>query len=614
VPLAGIYGLTALGVLVALFAPLEIGFSAVLGAWMLIPAGLILPGALHVFLVDRVILGAFALRLALRYGRPGEPTASAYRLTPLHGAWGALLVVGYVDGALLSSSSLHDNLTVWLTLFDCSVLLVAALAVLRTVGVWRVLRPLTAVVGIAIGIGIIERISGHGWAAYLSEHVPAAFQSTFIFPLATRGGHVRPQAASEFALEYGWVLAILLPLLVMAVGLWIDRNRRWGARRQLLLLVPIGAAVAVVLSASRSAEVAVAAGAVLLVVAAGAPRRITAAVGAATVIVLVILALAPSVVLNPFRTASANSISSRLVRLHVVLNLVVHHAFVGLGYTGTHSVLVGLDDAYAQTYTQLGVIGLLAWLAVLLASLAVALRTLRAPRGSPLRQLGAACVIGIVAVAVASGGYDLTFTEQSMWALVLLGALAVYLAEQLPARPVRARSPIRALLPMMGAGAGALVLALAPVGWSRSYTLYLISPKELATQQAVQFGWIAGELAPTTCGYLDALPLRAGTELNCAQPSIYENSAWPAQVTMSIAGSSASAVNAETRRALRVFQLDHYPLVAADGPMESGKPSWAVTAPVSGAFAGLMVGLIVPPLRRRRTSAAVAAMTPAFVT
>jgi hypothetical protein len=611
VPLAGIYLLAAVGALIALLAPLEIGFAAVLGAWMLLPAGLILPGLFHVLLVDRIILGAFVLRLIVRYGRPGEPEASAYRPTALHAAWAALLFVGYLDGAVLASGELHDNLTVWLTLFDCVVLLVAALAVLRTIGLWRFLRPVTVVIGLAITVGIIERLTGRGWAAYLSEHVPAAYQSTFIFNLATRGGSVRAQGASEFALEYGWVLAILLPVLMIAAGLWIDRNHSWGPRRHLLLLLPVGAALGVLLSASRSAEIAVAAGAVLLVITAGAPRRITAAVGVAGVVVVAILAFAPSVVLHPFRAAAnSNSIESRLVRLKVLFGLVDHHAFAGLGYTGFHNVLIGLDNAYATTYGQLGVLGLLAWVGVIVTSLAVAVRTLRARRGSPVRQLGAACAVGVVAVAVAAAGYDFTFTEQSMWTLVLLGVLATYLAEQLPARaPVR--SPARVLLPVLGAAAGALVLALAPVSFGRSYSVYLMTPKELALQPAGLINWSANELASTVCGYLQAPPTVMGTSLTCTQPSVFETSSWPAQVTVSVAGGSPAAVRAESKRALQQFVDYGYPTVAANGPIESGKPAWATTAPVSGAFAGFMMALLVPSLRRRAVRARAPALAPA---
>lgn len=612
-PLEGIYALTVIGCILALFAPLEVGFGAVLGAWMLIPAGLILPGLLHVMLVDRIILGAFALRLVLRSGRPGEPDGSAYRLAPVHGALAALLVIGYLDGVALAPGSFHNNLVVWLTLADTALLFVVALAVLRTIGVWRVLRPLAVVVSMAVGIGIIERISGHGWAHYLTEHVPFAYQSSFIFPLATRGGAVRAQAASEFALEFGWVLVMLIPLLVGAVIIWIERNRSWGRRRELLVLLPVAAAAAVVFSGSRSAEVALAVGAVLLVMAAGAPRRLVLGLAVVVVAVLVVVGLEPSLILKPFTSASPNSIQSRLHRLPILFSLVVHRPYAGIGYSGYNGVLVGADDGYALTYLQLGVIGLLSWVVLLVTVFVTALRTLRAPVGSTTRLLGPACALGVVAVAAAALGYDLTFTEQSMWTLGLLSALAVVLSEGLPRRArASSRSWGRLALPAAGALVGVAVLAMAPLNWSRSYTIYLISPGELAATNASLITWTAQQLAPTVCGYITSPPFqRSGAQLRCTEPTDFEKLAWPAQVVVSIAGPSAAVVNSEARHALRTFEKYKYPRAVADAPMASGKSALASTAPLSGAVAGAGAAVLIPPLRRRRRTHSV---QPAFTT
>ncbi len=608
-PLIGIYALTATGVLLALLAPLEIAFAAVLGAWLIIPAGLIVPGVLHIFLLDRVVLGAFALRLVLRHRQPGEPTAAAYRPTVLHAAWAVLLLVSFLDGVLLPSGSMHNSIVLWwLTLVDCAVLFVVSLAVLRTVGVWRVLRFLSLVAGVAVGIGVVERITGRGWAAYLSEHIPAQYLSTFVFGLGTRGGAVRVQAASEFALEYGWVLAMLLPLMAVAVVTWVGRYRRHAHSwpRLLLVLLPVGALADVVMTQSRSAEIAAAAGLVLLVVAAGTSKRLAAAVGAAAAIVVAVLVAVPSVFLHSFNTANPNSIHSRVARLHILFSLVAHHPFLGVGYTGLTG-LIGLDDGYAITYGQMGILGLLAWLGVLLAAGSVAVRALRAPRSSGLRQLGAACAVGIAAVVVACAAYDLTFTEQSMWTFVLLGALATVLAEQVPARARSVRPVARMLWPVAGAAAGAVVLVMAPVSFARSYSVYLVSPAQLATQSESLYSWTALELDTTTCGYLEAQPVLPGTALNCSRPGDFERSAWQAQVLVEVAGPSPRAVTGEARRALGGFERLRYPKVVPDSSVQSGRPAWATTAPVSGAFAGLVLGMVVPPWRRRRQAAATTA-------
>lgn len=599
-PLIGLYLLAALGVGLALCAPLELGLAAVLGAWMLVPAGLLLPGLFHIFTIDRVVLGAFAVRLVARSGHPGEPQRAAYRLTPLHGAWGLLLVVGYVDGVMLAPGAVRPNLIDWLTFVDAFVLFVSALAVLRTIGVWRVLRIVVVVVTVAAGIGIIERITGHGWANYLTEHVPLSYQSGIIFGLGTRGGVVRSQAASEFALELGWVLAMLLPLMAIAVATWMARHRDWGGRRYLLVLAPAAALTALTFTESRSAEVAVAVAAVVMVAAAGAPRRLTAAVVSAIVIVAFVGLVDPHLIGSPFTAAAhTNSIAGRLQRLPDLFGLVVHRPWTGLGYTGYTSLLQGLDDAYALTYGQLGVIGLLGWVVVLVATFATACRSLRAPRASALRELGAACAVGVVAVAAAAAAYDLTFTEQSMWTLGLLGAVAVALADSAPARPAVGRSPARLVAPLLGTLAGFAALSLAPVGFSETYLVYFVTPTWLAGTTGVST--MAGQtLSGTLCGFLAIPQLRTETAtVSCVQPSVEEQYVYPEEIRVRIGGTSASAVDRATDRSFAAFRGLDYPTVAAVGGMQSGKPAWATTAPLSGAVAGGLLALVVPPLRRR---------------
>ncbi|MHB8437622.1 MAG: O-antigen ligase family protein [Acidimicrobiales bacterium] len=609
----GVFLIALVGVLLAYFAPLELAFGAVVGGWMIVPAGLILPGLLHVLLIDRVVLIVFIVRLLVKNGRRGEPASGAYRIIPLHLAFLAFLIIAFIDGVALSPGSVHNDTIDWLTLVDVAALFVVTLAVLRTLGVWRVLRPIAVVVSLACFIGYMERIVGRGWAEFLSEHVPSAFQSTFIFGLKTRAGAVRSQAASEFALEFGWVLTMIIPLLAVAVTVWMARNRAWGWRRLLLVLIPIGAVVALVLTSSRSAEVGVVIAMVLTVVLAGAPRHLTRAVIIALVGAGIFALLAPGVVGSPFTAAAHTaSITSRFQRLPDLFALVVRHPFDGLGYTGYNSTLIGVDDAYALTYAQIGMLGLLAYLSLLVSILATAAMALRAPRGTTTRMLAAATFVGVLAVVFASGTYDLTFTEQSLWALALLGAFAVALAEQVAPNPQRShRRAERALLPVVGAAIGAIVLALAPVGWSRQYTVFVITPKYNAGATGAN-GLVANDLASTICGYLQLPQLHEpGTTIKCEQPSAVETLVYPGEVSVRIGAGSAAAVLSQQRRLFAGFNAFHYPLVAADEPLSSGLPAWATTAPLSGAVAGGMAGLLLPaiPLRRRRTLPAFAGLS-----
>src|ERR1700683_5699235 len=142
-PVLGILLLAAVGVAVVVGAPLEVGFGTVVAFWLLVPGNLLVVALPHIVLVDRLVLCAFALRLVLRHGQRGEPPGSAFRLTAVHAALAAVLVVGYVDGVVVAQRglSLARDLDPWLYTLDVVVVFVAGLAVIRTVGPRRGVFP-----------------------------------------------------------------------------------------------------------------------------------------------------------------------------------------------------------------------------------------------------------------------------------------------------------------------------------------------------------------------------------------------------------------------------------------------------------------------------------------
>ncbi|HXN60322.1 MAG TPA: O-antigen ligase family protein, partial [Acidimicrobiales bacterium] len=398
-PVLGILLLAAVGVAVVVGAPLEVGFGTVVAFWLLVPGNLVVVGLPHIVLVDRLVLYAFALRLVLRHGQRGEPPGSAFRLTAVHAALAAVLVVGYVDGVVVAQRglSLASDLDTWLYTLDVVVVFVAGLAVIRTVGPRRVVSTIVGVAALSAVIGIIERFTGSGWSNFFFEHVPATYKAPGAGGLQTRAGHVRSQGASQFALEYGWVLTMLLPLTVVTAFRWARGPARLARAAYLL---PVLVAVSVALAASRSAELAVAVGGLLVTVLAGFPRRLITAMAVAAAVVALIAVTDPSLIGASFTSAShTNSISVRLQRLPDVFALVVQRPFTGIGYSGVTSTVPGLDDAYALLYVTVGVIGLAAWVALLVTAGVTSLRSLAAPRNTWMRDLGAATVVGIVAVA-----------------------------------------------------------------------------------------------------------------------------------------------------------------------------------------------------------------------
>lgn len=599
---AGDLALALAGVLAVLLAPLEASFAVLVAFWLLVPGTLVVPHAPHVLLADRVVLYAFALRLVLRHGRPGEPARRAYRLGAVHAALGALLLVGFLDGVALAPPqvSVAGDLHAWLYLLDLAVLFVVVLAVARTLGLWRTVRPVLGALAVVVVIGVAERLTGHGWSHFFFEHLPAGYLAPGADPLQLRGGHVRAQAAAQFALEYGWVLAALLPL-----GVWgaVRAGRRRPALAAISWLLPAGMLAGVVLSGSRSATIAAVVGGLLFAVVSGADRRLLTVglwVGAAALLVVLV---DPSLVTGPFSTAAATDPASvRLDRLPELFSLAAHRPFVGVGLDGLAGTFGGTDDAYALLYATVGVLGLLAWVSLLVTAAAPSAGALRGRRGSDERALGAACLVGVLLVAVACASYDLVSTLQSEWALVVLAALGTRAAEALPARaPARRRWALRAVLPVYGVIFGTALALAAPVTASQSLSVLLVAPYVSAERSGAPDVYGGTTLVDTLCAAVTA-PQAAlpHTQVSCDQATNYfpDNPASLALVT--VRASSAAGVRAETRHAFAAI-FDYMPLAGGpSSPVEYGKPAWAVSAPLWAGLAGALAMLLLPPSRRRR--------------
>jgi len=594
--------LSLVGVAVVIAAPLEIAFATLVAFWLLVPGNLIVPHAPHILLVHRAVLYAFVVRFVLRRGE-GEPNRNAFSFTAVHLALAVLLLVGFFDGVVLPSDSvpLSGDLHSWLSLLDLFILFVVVLAVIRTITPRRSVNVIVPVLGAAIAIGILERFFFHnGWSHFFFEHLPLTDLAPGTTVLQTRGGHVRAQVAGQFALEYGWVLAALLPLTIFAVMRWA--RGKWWTR--LALALPLLLVLAVVFSGSRVPQLAAVVAVIVLVLAAGADRRMlpwaAAAVGAA----LVAAISDPSLISSPFSdTSSTDPSSIRLDRLPPLLSLVVHHPFTGLGFQGIASVFGGLDDAYALVYSTLGAIGVLAWVVLMVTAIAACARALRAPRGSSQRTLGAACLVGIIVIMIAAANYDLVDTSQSTWTLIFLAAIGTAVAETVPRRvPAPRRWLPRLLLPATGVGIGFLVLAAAPVTASETLSIFTVAPWVVATEGPVYPG-NGAELVNTLCPTLtNPDVLEPGATVKCLLGANIFPTDYAGLALVTVRAPTPSAVRSEVKRAFTpIFR--YMPIEGGPSePIQTGKPSWATTAPLSGGVAGLMAMLLLPAvaLPRRR--------------
>ncbi|MHB1710025.1 MAG: O-antigen ligase family protein [Acidimicrobiales bacterium] len=596
--------LAAIGFGVVLFAPLEIAFGALVAFWLLVPGTLVVPFAPHLMHVDRVILYGFALRLLLRAGLPDEPKGSAYALGPLHAAVGVLLIVGFLDGVILAprSSSLALDNEGWLYLLDLAVFFVVVHAVIRTIGPWRAARVVAGTLLVTIVVAGGEFLTHRGWSAFFFKHLPASYLTSGADGLQSRGGHVRPQVAAQFSLEYSWVLAMFLPFAIYAS---LRARRNGGRFSRWAPLLPLGVILGVVLTASRSAELAIPVEIVLFAVVSGADRHLlkwVAAVGGAGALFVV---FDPSLVSKPFsRGAVSDPLSVRLERLPVLFAMVVHHPFFGIGFNGYARMFGGIDDAYASIYATLGVVGLVAWIGVFVTGAATAAATLRSPAGSDARRFGAACLIGIGSAMAAAATYDFQNTVQSPWGLIVLAAFGAVVAERMPHRSrSRRRWAVRMVVPATGVALGFALLASVPASASQSLSIQTVAPWVSDFATAPNSPYQGTALVNTLCPVVTSTDtISPGTGVVCVRAALFNALVDPGIALVTVRGPTPAAVNSEIRRSFapiaRLMPLSG----GISGTMQVGKPAWATTAPVWGGLFGLLGALLVPPIRLRRAN------------
>lgn len=602
------------GVLAVVFAPLEAALVVLVAFWLLVPGLLSVPVLPHLVLVNRLVLYALAVRMLFRGGRPGEARGNAFALSPAHGALGVLLAVWFFTGLALapSSESLNDNIHQWFLALDMAVLFVVVLAAARTLGTTKVVRAVAAVLTVSVAIAFYERITGHGWGHFFFEHLPSRYEAPGADPLQTRGGSNRVTVNAQFALEYGWILASLLPMLVVAAVRWSRarlRRGQWVTR--LAPLAPLAAGVAVVFSGSRSAEVAGAAGVVVLLLLAGVNRRLLSWAGVAAALGVIVLVVHPSFFTAPFTSGATDSVNIRLDRIPLLFSLVAGHPFTGQGFSFPP---FGIDNGYVSLFITVGMIGLVAWIAVYVAALHASLRGLRAGRGSDDRLLAAACVVGVFELAVACATYDVVSTPESRWTLVAVMALAVATAERV-ARPVLRRRAWawRAVLPIAGIFGGlvALNVASTSAAVTLDYDTVISWVDHYSDGATSNYG--SQVLGQTGCALMTSPEaVVPGTEIHCLWSPAYYPLGDPTRLIVLVRGPTRAAVAREVAAAQAALARGVYVRGGPTGPVTVGKPALAVTAPLIGGTVGLLTALVVPPWpwsrRRPRRTAGAGAM------
>lgn len=581
--------LGGLAIVVALRAPLRPATIVLLLGVVVVPTALPLPVGPRWLALSRLILWAYVVGLAIRVRREEVPVG-ALRPTRVHAAFVAFLVVGFVCGFSLmpAGTPRFESLLIWFTLVDQLAVLVAVLCAARMLGVWWVARAVGVLgAGLAL-IALGERHLGMNWNHFFFQGTVGEFAAGSA-DLGERGDAIRVRGPSQFALEFGWVCAALVPFVAVVVS---------RARGLAVRAVPALLALAVVWTVSRSAIVGVVVGAALLILGSRGDRRVAALVLVGAAVAALVYVQAPSIQ-EPFDRASPDSAESRVRRWVMVTTAVEDRPLVGLGFAGPRvRGVYGVDTSYVLFYATIGVIGLTAFVVLIVTTLLSVARGLRGPP-APERTLAAGVLSSLVVAVIGTAFFDSFQVAGASRLFWVLAAVGLALAERTAIssassyRRVRATDvAVRATLPLLGLAAGLVLTSVAPTHAAHRAVFDVMGAEaRVRVDQDPEF--IGRVLITTVCDLV--APYDApGVGVECWEPrqsstigELRIEGSEPADVRH-----AADDITARIEYALPGAR------VRPVAQLEEGTPTWASTAPVWGALTGLGAAALLP--RRRR--------------
>jgi len=291
-----------------------------------------------------------------------------------------------------------------------------------------------AILGSAFaGFGLFQFVTGAAWIDKVS--IPGLVINTPIYSITQRDGFTRPFSTAIHPIEFGSVIAMLLPLTIVFAILGTRNGRaRWATLIPVVLTGLAGS-----LSSSRSTLIGLVLGIVLLWPALRRTQRIIGAVATAVLGVFVFVAVPGmvSTVSGLFAAVSAgdSSVASRVDSFAIAGSYVARAPWIGRGFGTFLPQYRIFDNQYLLGVVETGYVGLAMMLLLWLIPVVGVIRALRRTAvGSQERLLGAAilasCVVGGVGLAFFDGfGFPMM---PAIW-FVLLGLAGAY-RRLLPAR------------------------------------------------------------------------------------------------------------------------------------------------------------------------------------
>ncbi|MFF2271634.1 O-antigen ligase family protein [Agromyces sp. NPDC058136] len=267
--------------------------------------------------------------------------------------------------------------------------------------------------GLLAALGIVQVLTGQAWVDRIAIPGLTVTEQPGLFH---RGAFPRPSGTATHPIEYGVLVSMLLPLALHVAFRHVERGRvRWLPALALAAVVP--------LTSSRSAYVGAIVGVAICMFA--WPRRRRLQVGALALVGLAAMSVVtPNLldsIVNLFTGAAEDpSISSRTGSFDIALQFISKQPFFGRGLGTFLPKYRIFDNQYLGLLVTIGIVGLLAFLAIGVAAVAVLLRVRRAAADERTSDLAVSLIASIGVGFISLSFFDAFAFPMTMGALFLL--------------------------------------------------------------------------------------------------------------------------------------------------------------------------------------------------
>ncbi|CAL9659693.1 hypothetical protein SUDANB145_06929 [Streptomyces sp. enrichment culture] len=263
-----------------------------------------------------------------------------------------------------------------------------------------------------------------------SIHIPGLRTSVAQVSVMDRGSFTRPRSTTAQPLEFGGMLAILLPFAIQQAFDPVRRHlpalRRWGP------VLLIGGALPLTVSRTSVLGLLLVA---LVMVPRWKPARRWAAIGIMAASVAVFKVLVPGLIgtitelFASFLSNSDSSTQARTVKYSAIVPYLKEHPLFGRGFgTFTPDLYFFTDNQYMLTAAETGLLGVVALFALFLAGIHHGGAVRRLARTDSDRELGQAFFASALVALVISATFDsLSFPMFAGIFFLTLGAGSSYL-------------------------------------------------------------------------------------------------------------------------------------------------------------------------------------------